>query len=102
GLLGGPVGGGLIRKFGLKTSAPASVHLESGAVAATGILTDLKTLALQGKIFGIHLLVLLACVKLGTWVSFFIQKTGITFPVYIGAMLLGVGLRNAIEFSGGR
>lgn len=102
GLLGGPVGGGLIRKFGLKTSAPASVHLESGAAAATGILTDLKTLALQGKIFGIHLLVLLACVKLGTWVSFFIQKTGITFPVYIGAMLLGVGLRNAIEFSGGR
>jgi Na+/glutamate symporter len=36
-------------------------------------------------------------VKLGAWVSWAIQKTGITFPVYMGAMLLGVGLRNAVE-----
>jgi ESS family glutamate:Na+ symporter len=34
-------------------------------------------------------------------VSFFIQKTGVTFPVYIGAMLLGLGVRNAVDFSGG-
>lgn len=102
GLLGGPVGGGLIRKFGLKSSAPASVHLESGSSAATGIWHDLKSLALAGKTFAVHLLLLLACVKLGSWVSFFIQKTGITFPVYIGAMLLGVGVRNAIELAGGR
>jgi ESS family glutamate:Na+ symporter len=102
GLLGGPVGGGLIRKFGLKTTAAATVHLEAGASTDTGILNDLKSLAAAGKVLVIHLLLLLACVKLGSWVSFFIQKTGITFPVYIGAMLLGLGVRNAVDVSGGR
>lgn len=102
GLLGGPVGGGLIRKFGLKTTAASTVHLESGASSDTGILNDLKSLAAVGKVLAIHLLLLLACVKLGSWVSFFIQKTGITFPVYIGAMLLGLGARNAVDLSGGR
>ncbi len=102
GLLGGPIGGGLIRRFKLESSAPASVHLESGASADTGILNDLKSLAAVGKVFAIHLLLLLACLKLGSWVSFFIQKTGITFPVYIGAMLLGLGVRNAVDLSGGR
>jgi ESS family glutamate:Na+ symporter len=102
GLLGGPVGGGLIRKFGLKTTAASTVHLESGASSDTGILNDLKSLTAVGKVLVIHLLLLLACVKLGSWVSFFIQKTGITFPVYIGAMLLGLGVRNAVDLSGGR
>jgi ESS family glutamate:Na+ symporter len=102
GLLGGPVGGGLIRKFRLKTTAASTVHLESGASSDTGILNDLKSLTAVGKVLVVHLLLLLACVKLGSWVSFFIQKTGITFPVYIGAMLLGLGVRNAVDLSGGR
>jgi len=102
GLLGGPVGGGLIRKFSLKTNAPATVHLEAGSSSTTGIRNDLKALGAAGQVFVIHLLVLLACVKLGSWVSFFIQKTGITFPVYIGAMLLGLGVRNIVDLAGGR
>jgi glutamate:Na+ symporter, ESS family len=102
GLLGGPIGGGLIRKFGLKSNAAAGVHLEAGSSGATGILTDLKSLAGAGRKFGIHFLVLLVCIKLGSWVSYFIQETGITFPVYVGAMLLGLGLRNAVDASGGR
>lgn len=102
GLIGGPIGGGLIRKFGLKSTAGSHVHLEAGGTAPGGILGDLKSLGAAGKIFVVHLVLLLACVKLGTWVSFFIQKTGIVFPVYIGAMLLGVFVRNAVELSGGR
>jgi ESS family glutamate:Na+ symporter len=102
GLLGGPIGGGLIRKFGLRSTAGVNVHLESGTSGATGILGDLKSLGSAGKLFLVHLALLLVCVKLGSWASYFIQMTGITFPVYIGAMLLGVLVRNAVEFSGGR
>jgi len=50
----------------------------------------------------VHLALLLVCVKLGAWVSYFIQLTNITFPVYIGAMLLGVIVRNVVDLSGGR
>ena len=49
-----------------------------------------------------HLLVLLFCIKAGVWVSFFIRKTGIIFPVYMGAMILGLMLRNVVDFSGQR
>jgi ESS family glutamate:Na+ symporter len=102
GLIGGPVGGGLIRRFKLKSTAGANTHLESGQTAPSGIWSDLRALGGFGKQFGAHLLLLLVCVKLGAWGSWLIQQTGITFPVYMGAMLLGVGLRNAFELSGSR
>jgi len=44
-----------------------------------------------------HLLLLLVCLKIGAWISYFIQQTGITFPVYMGAILLGVGVRNLLD-----
>lgn len=100
GLIGGPVGGGLIRRFKLQSTAPAATHLEAGETAASGIISDLRLLGRAGKLFLLNLILLLVCVKLGTWVSWAIQKTGITFPVYMGAMLLGVGLRNALEAAG--
>jgi len=100
GLLGGPVGGSLIRRNGLKSGAAARIHLEGGHAAASGILSDIRALFLSGSSMGWHLLLLLACIKLGAWASFFIQQTGITFPVYIGAMLLGVVVRNLLDFSG--
>lgn len=102
GLIGGPVGGGLIRRFKLKSSAPVRTHLEAGQTAESGILSDLRALIGFGKLFLPNLILLLACVKLGAWVSWLIQKTGITFPVYMGSMLLGVGLRNAFELGGAR
>lgn len=102
GLIGGPVGGGLIRRFKLKSTASASTHLEAGESSASGILSDLRALVGFGKLFLPNFLLLLVCVKLGAWVSWAIQKTGITFPVYMGAMLLGVGLRNALELAGAR
>lgn len=102
GLIGGPVGGGLIRRFKLKSTAAPATHLESGESSASGILSDLRALVGFGKLFLLNLVLLLVCVKLGAWVSWAIQKTGVTFPVYMGAMLLGVGLRNALELAGAR
>jgi ESS family glutamate:Na+ symporter len=43
---------------------------------------------------------LLVCIKLGTWVSFGIQQLKISFPIYMGAMLLGVLVRNGLEAAG--
>jgi ESS family glutamate:Na+ symporter len=100
GLLGGPVGGSLIRRNGLKSTASPRVHLEGGQAANSGILGDIRALASSGWQVGGHLVLLLACIKLGAWASHFIQQTGITFPVYIGAMLLGVTVRNLLELSG--
>lgn len=102
GLIGGPVGGTLIRKNKLTSSVGANTHLESGNDAEAGILSDMRALWKSGATFWFHLLLLLTCVKVGAWVSFFIQQTKITFPVYMGAMLLGVGVRNALDLAGVR
>jgi ESS family glutamate:Na+ symporter len=102
GLIGGPVGGALIRRHKLKTTATAATHLETGQTAESGIIPDLRALAGFGKTFLVHLLLLLVIIKLGAWVSFFIQQTNITFPVYMGAMLLGVAVRNLLELGGAR
>jgi ESS family glutamate:Na+ symporter len=50
----------------------------------------------------VHLLVLLACIKLGVWVSHYIQKIRINeapliFPVCMGSLLLGVAVRNVAD-----
>ncbi len=102
GLIGGPLGGALILKRGLKPNVAAQTHLESGQAGASGIIPDLKALAGFGKSFFVHLLLLLVVIKLGAWVSFAIQQTKITFPVYMGAMLLGVVTRNVLELAGAR
>ncbi len=98
GLIGGPVGGWLIRRRNLKPAATAQTHLEAGRTGEPGILNDLRLLAGFGKRCLTHLLLLLACVKVGAWVSYFIQQSGVTFPVYMGAMLLGVGVRNLVDW----
>ena len=102
GLIGGPVGGRLILKNKLKSTASRNIHLEAGNPSESGILNDFHALAGFGKKFLAHLVVLLACIKLGAWLSFFIQQTNLTFPVYMGAMLLGVLVRNAVDLSGVR
>lgn len=102
GLLGGPVGGALIRKRGLRSVASGREQLDSDPSGGAGIIGDFRALAGFGKAFLPHLLLLLVCIKLGSWVSHFIQEAKITFPVYIGAMLLGVLVRNALDLAGAR
>src|SRR6478609_1242043 len=92
GLLGGPLGGWLIQRHRLQSEAGTEIHLEAGQTGESGILPDLCALLGFGKKFWGHLLLLLFCIKAGVWVSFFIRKTGIIFPVYMGAMILGLVL----------
>jgi ESS family glutamate:Na+ symporter len=102
GLLGGPVGTWLIRRHNLKSAAPAAVHLEAGATREAGILTDFRALRRLGATALRHLLLILVCIKAGAWASHFIEQTGITFPPQIGAMLVGVTVRNACDLCGWR
>lgn len=97
GLLGGPVGGALIRKGSLRSALSHEGCGGSGAAAKLGLVSDLCALSRHGWRLLTHGAVLLACVKLGAWVSSLIQMTGLTFPVYMGSMLLGVAVRNAVD-----
>ena len=97
GLIGGPVGGGLIRARGSRPAADAASAVQNMSGGGIGILPDLRRYARYGLSGLYHAALVLACVKLGTWVSVGIQGLGITFPVYIGAMFVGVGLRNAAD-----
>ncbi len=102
GLLGGPVGGRLIRRNKLVSSATSTIHLESGMGGRSGILADIGALRAGGKSLLLHFVLLMVCIKLGAWVSCFIQMSGITFPVYIGAMLVGLAVRNSLDLAGAR
>ena len=73
-----------------------ALSLGNGIVAeAAGLFrTGGRTLA--------HLVVLIACMKVGAFLSAFIQRSGVTFPVYMGAMIVALAVRNAHDFFAGQ
>jgi ESS family glutamate:Na+ symporter len=93
-LLGGPVGGALIRKHRLQPAATQETHSAIGRRTEAGILQDFRALASRGKSGIQHLLLLLLCIKLGAWVSYFLRASGLTFPIAMGGLLVGVVIRN--------
>ncbi len=97
GLLGGPVGGALIRGKGLSSPETDWQPAVSRSSHSTGIISDLIKLTEHGSGFWRHLLAVLFCVKAGAWISLGVQKAGIVFPVYMGALFLGVVVRNVAE-----
>ena len=101
GLLGGPVGGALIRKKKLEPSDTTDTDDVHGSERREAdFIRDLRTMFGFGRIFLWHLLILIFCLKAGAWVSALIRDAGLTFPVYIGSMLLGVLIRNVLDISG--
>lgn len=102
GLIGGPVGARLIRRYRLHAGAGLAEHLEGGATAEAGVLSDLRVFIGAGRVALAHGLLLLACIKAGAWVSHGIELSGLRFPPHIGAMVLGVIVRNALDLSGRR
>jgi glutamate:Na+ symporter, ESS family len=96
-LLGGPIGASLIRRHKLKPSytSPDFSHLQISQ--EPGFLMDVRSLLKFGKTALLHLVILMACIKLGAWLSYFIQETGIMFPIYVGSMILGVLIRNVSD-----
>ena len=113
GLLGGPAGTFLIQQFNLKkrrqkTNEPVkTISAESDEILSIDTAND-------NSDFTISLINTIIIIGLGSIVSFFITKLGITLPAYIGAMIVGATFRNikdkthwinidqkSIDFAGG-
>jgi glutamate:Na+ symporter, ESS family len=103
GLLGGPVGGYLIRRRHLKptSNSTAAVPVTHMREEGTGILQDFRLGRRLGWTVFTHVLLVLGCLKAGAWVSYFlVQATGKSFSAQIGAMIVGVVLRNVLDLAG--
>lgn len=106
GLIGGPIAARMIRGLQLlRTRHPAAEELqaireEADITASTlhedGILPTLRATFLKGwPVLG-HVVFLIALIKIGAWISFALEKTGMVFPAYMGAMIAGVIVRNSL------
>lgn len=131
GLIGGPVGGYLIRRNKLASERVVSsrenrvVANQSEIACANGnattavlppetttelvadsaprgFLAECRALIALGKPAITHLFIILLCIKIGVWITHFIQKTGLIFAVQIGAMLAGVIVRNISDLFGAK
>ena len=91
-LMGGPLGRNLIeRKNLLQTAVPPEdeedVPAEKGRVAQVRRYTNV-------------VMTMIVAVGIGSCVSWLLTKSGLTFPLYIGALLVGAIIRNISEFTG--
>ena len=105
GVLGGPLGTLLIRRHRLVPSTETESTAQRRPLLHAGFVELLRRLRAEGGTGLWHLAVLLACLKLGAWASHALEQISIdgralTFPGYIGAMIVGVVLRNALDLSG--
>lgn len=99
GLLAGFVGGRLVEgKLGLKPRGAAATG-ESAGEGGGGFLSEVRDLIRTGAPALGHLVLLLGCMKLGAFVSVAIQGLGVTFPVYMGSMLVAAAVRNAHDLA---
>lgn len=105
GLVAGPIAGRLMAKKvhaveQTRPLRPPSIGDESDD--AHGFLVEAFQLVRQGGSVLLHLALLLICLKLGAFLSVAIQKAGITFPVYMGSMLVAAVARNVHDALGAR
>ncbi len=93
GLLGGPAATFLVNKFRLVNNRKENV-----TAAETGFTEREETLAVdithENSGFTMSLVNIGMIMGLGSVLSFFIAKSGITLPAYIGAMIVGAVFRN--------
>lgn len=99
GLIAGIVGGRLIHRLGRTPRTTAAAQPDEGAVGQ-GFVAEVMGLLRAGGSTLLHLIVLVVCMKLGAFLSALIQRTGITFPVYMGAMIVALVVRNAHDTLG--
>lgn len=86
-IMGGPVARRLIVKHDLK-----------GKGGGGELLTEENSFVTAGANFVKGFMLILFCVGAGSWVSAVLQEaTGMTFPGYIGAMLVAVVVRNVMD-----
>jgi ESS family glutamate:Na+ symporter len=89
-LLSGPIGAWLLRKHAAHRD-PAQPAAQGPVVA--DFLADCNQLRALGRTALLHAIVIVACVKVGAWASFGLDRAGLALPAYMGALLVGFALR---------
>ncbi len=92
-MLGGPIAKRLIERNNLLKDKTVVSSFEVNEEAAA------TTEPLVSKHFSTAAFQIIIAMGFGTIVSMFIEKTGITFPPYIGAMFVAVIIRNVSDLS---
>ena len=92
GLVGGPVGTSLIRRYRLATESGSRSELK--AELSTSPETLVVEVDREDSSLVRNLVVLALAMGLGSIVSGYIQSLGVTLPAYIGAMVVASLLRN--------
>ena len=99
GLLGGPVGTGLIRRFGL-TPAPAAAPAPPAALAHAALDEEIDTEPAGEPPTAYTLLKTLTIILVAMWAGSLVSAwlgRYVTLPAYIGAMLCAALLRNLAD-----
>lgn len=91
-LIGGPIGKSLVEKKNLITTAVA----EDDSL----LVEDEKKHTRHTSMYAAAVFQLILAIGLGTIFSWLLTKTGMTFPIYIGAMIAAALFRNIGEYSG--
>lgn len=91
-LIGGPIGKSLVEKKNLITTAVA----EDDSL----LVEDEKKHTRHTFMYAAAVFQLILAIGLGTIFSWLLTKTGMTFPIYIGAMIAAALFRNIGEYSG--
>lgn len=91
-LMGGPIANGLIKKRDLLKTAVQ----DDDSV----LLEDEEHHERNLRMYAPAAFQLIIAVGIGTVISMLLTKTGMTFPVYIGAMIAAAAIRNIGEYSG--
>jgi ESS family glutamate:Na+ symporter len=102
GLLAGPVAEWLLRRRDDRANSGAAAAGTLVAPPAASFLADMRALQGCGRAAIGHLLIVAACIKTGAWVSFALDRAGASLPAYMGALLVGFGLRAAHDAAGGK
>lgn len=98
GLVGGPVGTYLIRRFGLASTTRSAEEAKAELEGTRETL--IVEVDREDSAFVRNLVVLGLAMGLGSIVSGYIQSLGVTLPAYIGAMLVASILRNLDDANG--
>ena len=88
-LMGGPFGETLIKKYNIATPAQQGIRVDAAATAVQETENTVDGATLM-KALGF----ILAAMGIGSIVSFYLNKAGITLPAYIGAMIVAAVIRN--------
>ena len=91
-LVGGPIGKRLIEKRKLMDNVPT----EDDSL----LVEDEEKHQRHTNMYAAAVFQLILAIGLGTIFSYFLTMTGLTFPIYIGAMLAAALMRNITEYSG--